>query len=141
MFLNVSFFFQIDDNILNESIEDVTQILNREIEDRPLPDDIRERTEKILKDEENMNLSPSLSFEDVRVKSRKDRNQSYDFLSGVWRMLVAHCDEENFQVSHPNFNAFREDKPHWLETDALPQEIVDFSKSKCEKWLNEQCEC
>lgn len=115
--------------------------MQNKYEDRPLPDEIREQTEMILRDEEYLNSSESLSFDNVNyVTTRPFSESSYDILSGLWKMLATNCDDGKFAITYPNYDAFNCEKPHWLQTEPLPWQVMDESKAKCERWLNEQCE-
>lgn len=126
--------------MLNENIDDIVQILQREPEDQPLPEKVRQKTEEILRDEEYLNSSPSLSLENLVYPTKDSSTASYDILSGMWKMLATNCDKEKFAITPPNYNAFQLDVPHWLETEPLPWKVMDNSREKCEKWLKEQCE-
>lgn len=110
-------------------------------EDKPLPEEIREATERILKDEEYLNSSSSLGFDNVNYTMTKPVSESsYDVLSGVWKMLATNCEEGKFAITYPNYDAFSSSEKHWLQTEPLPWQVMNESRVKCERWLNEQCE-
>ncbi|KAF5304101.1 hypothetical protein FQA39_LY01886 [Lamprigera yunnana] len=61
---------------------------------------------------------------------------SCDTDSGVWRMLSANCAEKKFAVTPPHYNIYKEEQPYWLIKPAIPWQVLDHSKRKCEMWLN-----
>nr|CAH7732857.1 unnamed protein product [Callosobruchus chinensis] len=67
--------------------------------------------------------------------SRKSSGSSVE--STTWELLRVIRDKQKFEVSSPNFDAFRGTESHWLERPDIPWKVVDKSKAKCEKWLNQ----
>ncbi|RZF34369.1 hypothetical protein LSTR_LSTR008908 [Laodelphax striatellus] len=72
------------------------------------------------------------SSRDFQRKTRKRSTKDYDPLSGLWNMLSTYDD---FQVTAPGFNVSQQDKPHWLDQEAIPWQLREKSRVKCMNWL------
>ncbi|CAH1969302.1 unnamed protein product [Acanthoscelides obtectus] len=67
--------------------------------------------------------------------SRKSSDSSVE--STTWELLKVSREKQKFEVSSPDFDAFRGPEQHWLQRPDVPWKVVDTSKTKCEKWLNQ----
>ncbi|KAK6638196.1 hypothetical protein RUM44_008624 [Polyplax serrata] len=74
-------------------------------------------------------------LENVRSStSRESEETPFDTMSGYWRMLSVY---DTFRISAPWFDAYAEGKSHWLQTQPIPQEVLENSRQKCLNWLAE----
>lgn len=58
----------------------------------------------------------------------------------IWNLIRENTKNAPFRVTPPNFNCFRQEKPHWLETPKVPWKILNTSIVKCQNWLEEYYE-
>ncbi|XP_022188382.2 uncharacterized protein LOC111046994 [Nilaparvata lugens] len=72
------------------------------------------------------------SSRDLQRKPRKRSTTDFDPLSGLWNMLSTYDD---FQVTAPGFNVSQQEKPHWLDQEAMPWQLKEKSRVKCMNWL------
>lgn len=66
---------------------------------------------------------------------RRDSDTSSDSI--VWELLAANANKNKFEVSPPNYNAFRQADPHSLERIAIPWSVIEKATHKCQKWLDQ----
>ncbi|XP_071050049.1 uncharacterized protein [Onthophagus taurus] len=121
---------KISDNMFYEKYEDVIQVLEAPKEPKPLFPETIESIDKILSE-------PGLVqfVEDVQPESTE---MSYDYMSGFWNMVKEHCEGKKFEITPPNYDAYNQSEPHWLNRPSVPsQDVLDYSKIKCQKWLSE----
>lgn len=59
----------------------------------------------------------------------------------IWNLLLVNSKDATFQITPPNYNCFKQEKPHWLETPRVPWKTINHSIMKCQKWLEDQEEC
>ncbi|KAL0272190.1 UNVERIFIED_CONTAM: hypothetical protein PYX00_005266 [Menopon gallinae] len=58
--------------------------------------------------------------EKKKVVEDEEEADNFDTMSGYWRMLSAY---EDFRISPPDYNAYENESPHWLETKIIPFEV------------------
>ena len=84
-----------------------------------------------------------LSQDDRARKSRRSGRSSppveFDIEStsfpSMWRMIEAEAQKGEFEITQPGYNRYESVTLDWIKRDQMEQEITDFSKEKCEKWL------
>ncbi|CAH0546570.1 unnamed protein product [Brassicogethes aeneus] len=120
-------------------------------ETKKLFDEIREEmktTEDPLEvNFKNMPKTSLLDFKDLPQtninlpKPLEDSDSEYSddesYVSNIWQMMESNC-TNTFQMSTPNFNAYQEQKPHWLDRPLISWDTLNASTLKCQKWLKDQ---
>lgn len=120
--------------MVNESIEDIKQVLAKSKKSAELPQSTEKYINTVLQDEEHINPNPSPVSEEIQ-DIRRESDISC-MTSEMWQMLA--CNEQNhFQISPPNFDAYNQENPHWLDKPRISWETINRSKQMCEKWLNQ----
>lgn len=66
-------------------------------------------------------------------------NLTYDYMSGVWKMLQSEREGEDFVIS-PKGYEFDVAKTKWVPKSDEVVKQVEESKQKCEEWLTKKCD-
>lgn len=119
--------------MINEDVETIEEILKTPRTRRDLPDNLKEEIRKVLEEIENITLDVN---QDKGSKKSDGQDLSYDYMSGIWCMLDAHCQNTAFTVSPMNFDVFNQSPQHWLQRSEISQQAIEDSKLKCQVWLN-----
>ena len=112
-----------------QTYEDIVNIIEMPKEQKPLRKDTLESIEDTLNDPGTVIVTEP-QLEPVEM--------SYDYMSGIWKMMEVECEGKEFTVSPMDFNVYNQKEPHWLQRPSFPQETLDESKARCHKWLSEQ---
>lgn len=53
----------------------------------------------------------------------------------MWRMVEAEANNGLFQITKPGYNRYENVSFDWIKRDIKPEETMEFSRDKCERWL------
>lgn len=87
------------------------------------------------------NVGEVINLDNVRKEKQIEDKYETIIPQEIWNLILINSKETTFQITPPNYNCFRQEKPHWLEAPSLPWKIINNSIIKCQKWLEEQQEC
>lgn len=80
---------------------------------------LKENKEKEANGENNKSVSDSYESE-------------LDVMSGIWNMFNTN---ENLICTTPNYDAYRQQSPHWMDRESVPWEDFDKARFKCVNWM------
>lgn len=118
--------------MINENIETIDKTIKSLKRKNELPDNLKAQIKQLLEEPDVM-LEINTSANSPQKVSDEFSN---DYMSGIWSMLDAHCQDTKFRISPMNFNVYNQQEPHWLQRPQVPHEVIEESKLKCQKWLN-----
>ena len=117
---------------LKKNIEDYHIKKPEEEEDDEDSESYDEEEEGEEKPEKPRSRKPSKAVPAAARKSVIEDEEFYDTSSGLWRMMSAYDD---LVLTQPGYKEDRQEDTSWLETEPIPWEIMEESRSKCMKWL------
>lgn len=68
----------------------------------------------------------------LKKRDKKNTKKKHDPMSGLWNMLSTY---DEFVVTPPGYNAFQQEKPHWMDQEEIPWIEKEKARKKCVKWL------
>lgn len=130
------------ENEVNSSIyyEDMNQIDKTLLEanaiNKNIPEDFQLKLDDIFR-EEYFNCGPDLDIpdRDPDLPEQSEGNTDVDNMSGMWNLLNT---KNELICTGPDYDAFRQQTPHWLDRPEIPWTTLNDAKEKCEEWMKQQ---
>lgn len=114
---------------MTESVDSIQVILNNKREPQPMPQPLKDRLEEILKDSEFLYSSSSdISDEETNTEDKsvnKNSGKPFKIHKGV-------TSSNQVELNSINCNPPEESQ----DRPTVSWQTLNFSKLKCEKWLN-----
>lgn len=101
-----------------------------------LPEDLQIKLDEIFR-EKDFNCGPDLDIpdRDPELPEQSEGTTDVDEMSGVWNLLKT---KDELICTGPDYDAFRQQTPHWLDRTKIPWTTLDDAKEKCEEWMKKQ---